>query len=168
MDVQEYDAKAYEKAIEYVKDAGNILQKFDYMFVPVWKGEERNMSLIVVDLINKALVYYHILKSEDKIMKKATDNKYLTRMTNFFKSYFMVQYNIDFGQFNWKYINGVNSRTQEERKTPFLALLFATFLTRGNFVFQGVNETLVRSVKENMVKVMQNIGINNDGPIEDY
>lgn len=69
------------------------------MFVPIYRGENKKSSLIVVDLINKALVYYHIIKQEDRVMHKATENKYLNRITKFFEHYFMTQYSIDFSSF---------------------------------------------------------------------
>lgn len=55
----------------------------------------------------------------------------------------MKKYQVNIDNYSWKYIIGSNSRINEVKSTGFYVLIFATFLTRGNFVFQGVNDVVV-------------------------
>lgn len=142
--------------------AQNIFTAFDYMFVPVCYGDE--YAVAVADFNNKLLIYFGTLKKED--LGDVAGNPVLKKIFLFLTKEFDKWYSRSIAAKGWKFLYGMNTKTDQIRESPLLVLLFADFLTHGNFVFSGIPRTKVENMRNVIIQLIVKIGITKDHPAD--
>lgn len=83
------------------------------------------------------MLYYNTLKKEN--LGDVNNNPIMRNVHRFLDKEYERWYSEPMSGKGWKFMYGINTKTEEPKETPLLLLLFADMLSHGNFVFTGIS-----------------------------